>query len=197
MLYLSILLSPWAGPNWFSPKNGFCKKIKKRNFWSPRNRRNTYIWSIWALVEIRRSNPKRTPKLARKRPSFDDRFELWTALKCFVYNGLGAFELCEAPLFRAKIVPTETQKTHFWRPQKALKCLYIYSVWTIVGIPEGDFPFHYFGSLFGPPRRVRNRPKHCVHSVLGVLGITESEPESERKNFFGFKRTTRLPAQFL
>ena len=125
MLYLSILLSPWAGPKWFSPKNGFREKVKKRNFWSPRNRRNTYIWSIWALVEIRRSNPKRTPKLARKRPSFDDRFELWTALKCFVYSGLGAFELCEAALFRAKIVHTEAQKMHFWRPRKAPKCLYI------------------------------------------------------------------------
>ena len=104
---------------WFSPKN------KKRSFWSPRNRRNTYIWNIWALLEIRQSNPKRTPKLARRRPSFDDRFELWTALKCFIYNALNAFELCEAALFRSKIVPTEIQKRPFCRPQKAPKCLYI------------------------------------------------------------------------
>ena len=122
----TITFKPLGWPKVIFAQKRLSRKSKKNVIvWRPRNRRNTYIWSIWALFEIRRSNPKRTPKLARRRPSFDDRFELWTALKCFRYNCLDAFELCEAALFRAKIVPTEAQKKAFWRPRKAPKCLHI------------------------------------------------------------------------
>ena len=125
MLYLSILFGLWPLPRCFFDRKRNPQKEKNARFVHLQKRSNAYIQSVWALFGIRLAEQKTTSKIAPKGPSFDNRTELWRAPKCFIYSGLGAFELSAGAFFRPKIEPPEGQKTQFRRPQKTSKCLYI------------------------------------------------------------------------
>ena len=74
-------------------------------------------------------------------------------------------------------MPPKSKNSVFFWSGKTLKCLYIYSVWAIVGIPDGKTPFFKKRSFLGTPEKAQNHAKHYIYS--GLEGF--EEPRNQQK----------------